>query len=50
MEDLIGILVAVGIIVFKIWTGMKGETEEAAPTTTSCAPYRWRSNHGKYAR
>ena len=35
MEDLIGILVAVGIIVFKIWTGMKGETEEAAPTTTS---------------
>lgn len=34
MEDLIGILVAVGIIVFKIWTGMKGETEEAAPATT----------------
>ena len=35
MEDLIGILVAVGIIVFKIWTGMKGETKEAVPTTTS---------------
>lgn len=35
MEDLIGILFAVGFIVFKIWTGMKGETEEAAPTTTS---------------
>lgn len=34
MEDLIGILVAVGFIVFKIWTGTKGETEEAAPATT----------------
>lgn len=35
MEDLIGILFAVGLIVFKIWTGTKGETKEAAPTTTS---------------
>ena len=35
MEDLIAILFAVGVIVFKIWNGMKGETVEAAPTTTS---------------
>ncbi len=35
MEDLIGILVAVGIIIFKIWTGTKVEAKGATPTTTS---------------
>lgn len=35
MEDLIAILFAVGVIIFKIWTGMKGETKEATPTTSS---------------
>lgn len=35
MEDFIGILVAIGFIVFKIWSGTKQSTEEAFPTTTA---------------
>lgn len=31
MEDLIGILFAVGFIIFKVWNGMKEGSEEAMP-------------------
>lgn len=33
MEDLIGILFAVGFIIFNVWNGTKKEQKEAVPTT-----------------
>ena len=39
MEDWIGILFAVGFIIFKVWDGIKGDQNEATPATTPQADW-----------